>query len=71
MIIDCDRCTARGPACADCAVTFITGDFHVGGRAGVAGHASLDAADLRALAALANAGMIPPLRYAPAMATAS
>jgi hypothetical protein len=30
----------------------------------------LDAAEMRALAALANAGLIPPLRYAPSMAKA-
>lgn len=61
MIIDCDRCTARGLACANCAVTFVIGDFFA------AGPAELDAADLRALTVLANAGVIPPLRYAPAM----
>ncbi|HEX6452316.1 MAG TPA: hypothetical protein VF060_23005 [Trebonia sp.] len=31
----------------------------------------LDAAEVRALAALVNAGLIPPLRYAPSMAKAS
>jgi hypothetical protein len=31
----------------------------------------LDAAEIRALTALANAGLIPPLRYAPSMAKAS
>lgn len=31
----------------------------------------LDPAEMRALAALANAGMIPPLRYAPSMLKAS
>jgi hypothetical protein len=126
MIIDCDRCTLRGPACANCAVTFITSDLitsdlnagdifaagresprgpespgrpespggHEGrggreGRGGPEGHggrmaghsvtsgavvghgAELDATELRALTVLANAGMIPPLRYAPAMAKAS
>ena len=24
MIIDCDTCTARAAACADCVVTFLT-----------------------------------------------
>jgi hypothetical protein len=75
MIIDCDQCTLRGLACANCAVTFITSDLLPGGPvagAAVVGHgAELDAAELRALSALANAGMIPPLRYAPAMAKAS
>ncbi|MGH3165184.1 MAG: hypothetical protein ACRDN0_04730, partial [Trebonia sp.] len=27
MTIDCDRCTVRGLACANCAVTFVTSDF--------------------------------------------
>ncbi|HSZ39816.1 MAG TPA: hypothetical protein VK817_07650 [Trebonia sp.] len=121
MIIDCDRCTLRGLACANCAVTFVTGGILAEGPASprgpanpgpanpgpgnpgpgnpgggctnpgggcanpggpvvggyvadgsVVGHgAELDAAELRALTALANAGMIPPLRYAPAMAKAS
>lgn len=60
MIIDCDRCTVRGRACANCVVTFIDGE-----------DVELDAADVRALTVLANAGVIPPLRYAPAMAKAS
>jgi hypothetical protein len=56
MVINCDRCAVRGAACANCAVTFVA---HPGERI------ELDAADVRALTALANAGMIPPLRYAP------
>jgi hypothetical protein len=114
MIIDCDQCTLRDLACANCAVTFITSDLLPGGSGAptgprgpggpaglgspaangpaaspaispatspaispadspaVVGHgAELDAAELRAINALANAGMIPPLRYAPAMAKAS
>ncbi|WP_300605571.1 hypothetical protein [Trebonia sp.] len=60
MIIDCGRCEARGPACGNCAVAVI-----------VAQQPELGPAELRALAVLANAGMIPPLRYAPRMAKAS
>jgi hypothetical protein len=82
MTIDCDRCTASGLACSHCAVTFVTGDGtgHVTADitsdvivegAGPGHRVELDAAELRALAALANAGMIPPLRYAPALAKAS
>ena len=33
MIIDCDTCTVRGAACADCVVTFLT--IPVRGRTGV------------------------------------
>lgn len=62
MIIDCDRCAVRGAACANCAVTFVAArDQAV---------VELDVGEIRALAALANAGMIPPLRYAPPMAKA-
>ncbi len=60
MTIDCDRCAARGLACGNCAATVI-----------VAEGAELGPAELRALTALANAGLIPPLRYAPRMAKAS
>jgi|HubBroStandDraft_3_1064219.scaffolds.fasta_scaffold04338_2 hypothetical protein len=42
-----------------------------GPRTGQAAEVELDAADVRALAVLASAGLIPPLRYAPAMAKAS
>jgi ferredoxin len=66
MIIDCDQCNVRGLACANCAVTFIAGQ-----PAGQPAEIELDAADIRALTALASAGLIPPLRYAPAMAKAS
>jgi hypothetical protein len=61
MIIDCDRCKARGAGCGDCAATALIGD----------GYADLDPAEIRALTVLANAGMIQPLRYAPRLARAS
>jgi hypothetical protein len=60
MVINCDRCEARGLACGHCAATVIVGP-----------HSELGPAELRALTVLANAGMIPPLRYAPRMAKAS
>jgi hypothetical protein len=60
MIIDCTRCDARGLACASCAVTALAEP-----------EADLGPAELRALAALASAGLIPPLRYTPRMARAS
>lgn len=31
MTIDCDRCAARGPACGQCAVTFIVEGLLAGG----------------------------------------
>lgn len=65
MTIDCDRCAARGLACGACAVTVVVSGFPA--SQGM----ELDAADLRALSALADAGVIPPLRYATHMARAS
>ncbi len=70
MVIDCDRCEARGLACRNCAVTVIVAEGPAGeGPAGE--RTELGPAELRALTALANAGMIPPLRYVPRMAKAS
>jgi len=65
MIIDCQRCEVRGIACANCAATVLVAD-----QSGQ--HPpELGPAELRALAVLANAGMIPPLRYARRVARAS
>jgi hypothetical protein len=60
MVINCDRCEARGLACGHCAATALVGE-----------ETDLGPAELRALTVLANAGMIPPLRYVPRMAKAS
>ena len=61
MIIDCRSCQARGAGCANCAATTLLGSEYQ----------DLDPAEIRALTVLANAGMIPPLRYAPRLAQAS
>jgi hypothetical protein len=60
MIIDCKRCDSHGLACANCAVTALAEP-----------EADLGPAELRALAELASAGLIPPLRYSPRVARAS
>ncbi len=61
MIIDCRACQARGIGCASCAATttLLGPDDQ-----------DLDPAEVRALAVLASAGLIPPLRYAPPLARA-
>lgn len=51
MIVDCDTCIARGPACADCVVTVVLGAPDQWG---------VD--EQRALAVLAGSGLVPPLR---------
>jgi hypothetical protein len=57
MVIDCDRCEVRGIACGDCVVTVLLGAPPDGVR--------LDETERRAIAALAEGGLIPPLRLVP------
>ncbi len=76
MLIDCDACTARGPACGDCVVTVLLSGPPAHGHAppgpgGPADGASgrvpleLDGAERTALANLARGGLVPPLRLVP------
>ncbi len=72
VIIDCDTCEVRGPACSDCVVPVLLG--HPGWGAGAddgsgagaggrpAGALHLDAGQARALRVLAGSGLVPPLR---------
>lgn len=79
MVIDCAQCEFRAVACGNCLVTVLAengvrenarngretdnGDI----RAGIGtGHHGLGAQELRALGALAAAGLVPPLRFRPA-----
>lgn len=55
--VDCDECVARGPACADCVVMVLLGPE----RHGV----DLDSDEQQAIAELARAGLVPPLRLVP------
>jgi hypothetical protein len=70
MLIDCDACAVRGPACGDCVVSVLL--------AGPGAHAhdgppvppappapELDAAERAAIAVLAGCGLVPPLRLVP------
>jgi hypothetical protein len=57
MIIDCDGCAVRGLACGDCVVTVLLGAPPEGPR--------LDETERRAIAALADGGLVPPLRLVP------
>jgi hypothetical protein len=62
MLIDCDTCAARGPACGDCVVTVLLGAPVTGqGESGV----DLDGAERRAIEVLAESGLVPPLRLVP------
>ncbi|WP_146844539.1 hypothetical protein [Cellulomonas terrae] len=67
MIIDCDTCTARATACADCVVTFLTIPVRAAppvpvSAATAAGAVELDAAEQHAIGVLAASGLVPPLR---------
>jgi hypothetical protein len=66
VLIDCDTCAARGPACGDCVVTVLLGppEWIVEGPGGPGGP-SLQPAETAALAVLAESGLVPPLRLVP------
>ena len=55
MKIDCDTCTMRGPACGDCVVSFLTIPIRPAA-------VTVDDDQAAAMAALAQAGLVPPLR---------
>ncbi len=73
MVIDCERCEVRGLACGDCVVGVLLGvpgvPSKVGdgpeepaGRPSGASAVHLDAPEQRALAVLADQGLVPRLR---------
>ena len=53
MLIDCDTCAVRGPACGDCVISVLLGAPPSG--------VELDETERLALSALADAGMVPQL----------
>jgi hypothetical protein len=55
--VDCDTCIARGPACEDCVITVLLGAPTTG--------LDLDGDERAALEALADSGLVPPLRLVP------
>src|SRR6476620_11784793 len=74
MVIDCDRCEVRGLACGDCVVGVLLGmpgvppavadgpATEAAGRPPGASAMHLDAPEQRALAVLADQGLVPRLR---------
>jgi hypothetical protein len=60
MIIECDTCAVRGDACGDCVVAVFLGTPPV-----------LGGAEQRAIAVLAESGLVPPLRLVAPGAVAS
>jgi hypothetical protein len=59
VIVDCDSCAVRGPACGDCVVTFLLGPPDWWAVDGLPGE------EAAALAVLADSGLVPPLRLVP------
>lgn len=55
--VDCDGCTARGPACGDCVMTVLLGP--------PGGTVDFVEEEQEALGVLARAGLVPPLRMVP------
>ena len=63
MVIDCDTCEVRGKACSDCVVSFLTIEVRPAARQPAASQAvTVDADQAAAMEALANGGLVPPLR---------
>jgi hypothetical protein len=54
--VDCGCCVARGAACEDCVISVLLGAPE---------QLDLDAAERAALSALADQGLVPPLRLLP------
>ena len=52
--VDCGTCRARGPACADCVVSVLLGPVET--------ELVLDDQEQAALRAMADSGLLPPLR---------
>ena len=63
MLIDCDTCSVRGDACRDCVVTVILNNPSI--RNDPPQTVELDEEEQLAVAHLAEAGLLPPLRLVP------
>ena len=55
--VDCEGCAARGPTCQDCVISVLLGT--------PGDTVDLDTAEQVALSALADSGLVPPLRLIP------
>lgn len=64
MLIDCDACVMKGPGCQDCVVTVV-----LGFAAERSGGLRIDDDEKAALDALAESGLVPPLRLVHAVSS--
>ena len=64
VLIDCDACVMRGPGCRDCVVSVL-----LGLPPEQSGSLVIDDEERAALAALAESGLVPPLRLVHAVSS--
>ena len=70
VLIDCDACVMKGPGCQDCVVTVVLGfATERAGAAGRSGSLRIDDDEKAALDALAESGLVPPLRLVHAVSS--
>jgi hypothetical protein len=63
LIVDCDTCAVRDVACDDCVISVLLGGPP--GSMPVHVPVAIDGVEARALDALADGGLVPPLRLTP------
>ncbi|TDD51779.1 hypothetical protein E1263_29760 [Kribbella antibiotica] len=69
MLIDCDACVMRGPGCQDCVVTVVLGFAAERAKTFQIDTLEFDDGERAALDALAESGLVPPLRLVHAVDT--
>lgn len=65
VVIDCDTCDVRGIACDDCVISALLGGPPDADDGRDNGPLSMAPVEVRALGALAEGGLLPPLRLRP------
>jgi hypothetical protein len=70
VLIDCDACVMRGPGCQDCVVTVVLAfSAERASSAERTGTLRIDDDERAALDALAESGLVPPLRLVHAVSS--
>ena len=70
VLIDCDACVMKGPGCQDCVVTVVLAiSAERAGSAERSGTLRIDDDERAALDALAESGLVPPLRLVHAVSS--
>lgn len=70
MLIDCDACVMKGPGCQDCVVTVVLAiSAERASSAERSGSLRIDDEEKAALDALADSGLVPPLRLVHAVSS--